>query len=56
MKENGLTKKMNPNTNIFNTVVYSVDLKTVIFNPLEQPLKNVSIGNSEVKTNLTTKH
>jgi hypothetical protein len=26
------------------------------FNPLEQPLKNVSIGNSEAKTNLTTKY
>jgi hypothetical protein len=31
------------------------DLTTVFFNPLERPLKNVSIGNSEAKTNLTTK-
>jgi hypothetical protein len=34
-----------------------VDSTTVFFlNQLEQPWKNVSIGNSTVKTNLTTKH
>jgi hypothetical protein len=40
-------------------ILKTVDLTTVVtvfFYPLEQPLKNVSIGNSEAKTNLTTKH
>jgi hypothetical protein len=36
--------------------LHTVDLTTVFFNPLERPLKNFSIGNSEAKTNLTTKH
>jgi hypothetical protein len=36
--------------------LHTVDLTTVFFSQLEQPLKNVSIENSEAKTNLTNKH
>jgi hypothetical protein len=34
----------------------TIDLTTFFFNRLEQPLNNVSIGYSQAKGNLTTKH
>jgi hypothetical protein len=37
-------------------LLQTLDLTTVVFNRLKQPLKNISFGNSEATTNLTIKH